>query len=136
MLSTTYKLVVHSIELYAVDNPGFRHFMLWTTFLYAVGVSILCNMVWTTYMLWILCCGHHVHMPWVTWVMLWVYGVGTLSSVIWCGLPYAVDDSRPQHIKPVVHIIYMVWTHAVGTHELYRCSTDLVDSGQDITNTQ
>ena len=72
-------------------------------------------------MLWIICCGQHVHIPWVTWVMLWVYAVGTLSSAIWCGLPYAVDDSRPHHIQPVVHSIYMVWGYAVGTHELCRC---------------
>ena len=62
-----------------------------------------------------------MHAPWVTWVMLWAYAVGTLSSAIWCGLPYAVDDSRPQHIQPVVHSIHMVWGYAVGTHELYRC---------------
>ena len=73
-------------------------------------------------MLWIICCGQHVHIPWVTWVMLWVYAVGTLSSAIWCGLPYAVDDSRPQHIPPVVHSIYMVWVYAVGAHELCRCN--------------
>ena len=63
-------------------------------------------------------------LPWVTWVILWVHGVDTLSNFIWCGLPYAVDDSRPQHIKPVVHSIYMVWTYAVGAHELCRCHTN------------
>ena len=49
--------------------------------------------------------------------------MGTPSSAIWCGLPYAVDNRCPHHIQPVVHGIYMVWGYAVGTHELYRCRT-------------
>ena len=61
-------------------------------------------------------------MPWVTWVMLWVYDVGTHSSAIWCGLPYAVGNRCPHHIQPVVHGIYMVWGYAVGAHELCRCT--------------
>ena len=82
----------------------------------------------------VLCRGQHVHMPWVTWVMLWVYGVGTPSSAIWCGLPYAVDNRCPHHIQPVVHGIYMVWVHAVGTHELCRCkNNDFYISVNDFT---
>ena len=91
---------------------------------YAVDTNLICggsvdsvHMVWTTYMLWIICCEQHVHIPWVTWVMLWVYAVGTLSSDIWCGLPYAVDYRRPQHIQPAVHNIYMVWVYVVGAHK-------------------
>ena len=54
--------------------------------------------------------------------MVWVYGVGTSSKGIWCGLLYAVDDRSPHHIQPVLHGIYMVWGYAVGAHEFYRCS--------------
>ena len=107
------------VTTYGVENSWFHCFMPCVHFLYAVGVSILCNMVWTTYMPCVLWCGQHVYIPWVTWVMLWVYGVGTFSSAIWCGLPYAVDDRCPHHIQPVVHGIYMVWVYAVGTHEFY-----------------
>ena len=53
--------------------------------------------------------------------MVWVYGVGTSSKGIWCGLLYAVDDRSPHHIQPVLHGIYMVWGYAVGAHEFYRC---------------
>ena len=74
-------------------------------------------MVWTTYMPWAICRGQHAYMPWVTWVMPWVYGVGTLSIDIWCGLPYGVGDRCPHHIQPVVHGIYMVWGYTVGAHE-------------------
>ena len=90
---------------------------------YAVWVSILCNMVWGTYMPCVICRGLHMYIPWVTWVMVWVYGVGTSSKGIWCGLLYAVDDRSPHHIQPVLHGIYMVWGYAVGAHEFYRCTT-------------
>ena len=117
----TIKMVTHSISgiccgesrisvFYAVD----------TIFICSGGVDSV-HMVWTTHMLWTICRGQHVHIPWVTLVMLWVYDVGTPSSDIWCGLPYAVDYRCPHHIQPVVHSIYMVWVYAVGAHEFCRC---------------
>ena len=99
----TIKMVSHSISgiccgesrisvFYAVD----------TIFICSGGVDSV-HMVWTTHMLWTICRGQHVHIPWVTLVMLWVYDVGTSSSDIWCGLPYTVDDRCSHHIRPVVH---------------------------------
>ena len=119
----TIKNVTHGINVIWCGESGISGFYAVDNILICCGSVDSVHMVWTTHMLWIICCGQHVHIPWVTWVMVWVYAVGTLSSAIWCGLPYAVDDSRPQHIPPVVHSIYMVWVYAVGAHELCRCMT-------------
>ena len=88
----------------------------------AVGMSILCDVVWTTCVPCALCRGQHVHVTWITWVVLWVHGVGTPSSAMWCGLPYTVDDSRSQHMKPVVHSTHVMWGCVV---ELHRCDEKL-----------
>ena len=130
LLPTIYNMLSTAYNECAVGNGIFCPIYVVDTIVYVVQVSILCMVLWTTflycgYMLWMyvlrvhihcgrrlyvvdICCGQH---------LLVLYVVD--DYMLWMTCTHNIYVCRPQHIL----VLYMLWVYVVDCFDFYRCLT-------------